>query len=134
MRGVFFNPTFRYSEIPSFDHSNNPNDPILLEGSPWNNEFKLSKILDIRYNQGYTNSMKTGISIPDKVFRSADALAKRLGITRSELYANAITEFLSKHQSRHVTARLDAVYAEEDSSLSPNLIQLQAKSLAHEEW
>jgi len=95
---------------------------------------KLSKILDIGYNRGYTNFMKTAISIPDKVFRSADALAKRLGITRSELYANAITEFLSKHQSRHVTARLDAVYAEEDSSLSPNLVRLQVKSLAHEEW
>jgi metal-responsive CopG/Arc/MetJ family transcriptional regulator len=78
--------------------------------------------------------MKTAISVPDKVFRSADALAKRLGISRSELYTTAIAEFLSKHQSRHVTAGLDAVYAEEDSSLSPNLIQLQTKSLAREEW
>ena len=78
--------------------------------------------------------MKTAISIPDKVFRSADALAKRLGISRSELYATAITEFLSKNQSRQVTARLDAVYAEEDSSLSPDLIQLQTKSLGPEEW
>jgi metal-responsive CopG/Arc/MetJ family transcriptional regulator len=73
--------------------------------------------------------MKTKISIPDKLFRSADALAKRLGVSRSELYTTAIVEFLSKHQNRHVTARLDAIYAEEDSSLSPNLIRLQAKSL-----
>jgi metal-responsive CopG/Arc/MetJ family transcriptional regulator len=78
--------------------------------------------------------MKTAISIPDKVFRSADALAKRLGISRSELYATAINEFLSKHRSRQVTTRLDEVYAEEDSSLSPDLIQLQNKSLAREEW
>jgi len=78
--------------------------------------------------------MKTAISIPDKVFRSADDLAKRLGISRSELYSTAITEFLSKHQGRHVTARLNAVYSEEDSSLSPNLIRLQGKSLPHEEW
>jgi metal-responsive CopG/Arc/MetJ family transcriptional regulator len=78
--------------------------------------------------------MKTAISIPDKVFRSADALAKRLGISRSELYTNAITEFMLKHQSRHLTARLNAVYAEENSSLPSKLIQLQVKSLAHEEW
>jgi metal-responsive CopG/Arc/MetJ family transcriptional regulator len=78
--------------------------------------------------------MKTAISIPDKVFLSADALAKRLGISRSELYTTAVTELLSKNQGRQVTARLDAVYAEEDSSLFPSLIQLQAKSLAHEEW
>ena len=94
----------------------------------------LIKPLDNGYNRSYTFSMKTAISIPDKVFRSADALAKRLGISRSELYSTAIAEFLSKHQGRHVTARLDALYAEEDSSLSPNLIQLQAKSLARGEW
>ncbi len=78
--------------------------------------------------------MKTAISIPDKVFRSADALAKHLGVSRSELYSTAIVEYLSKHQGRHITARLDAVYAEEDSSLSPNLVRLQAKSLIREEW
>jgi len=78
--------------------------------------------------------MKTAISIPDKVFRSADVLAKRLGVSRSELYSTAIVEYLSKHQGRHITARLDAVYAEEDSSLSFNLIRLQVKSLAREEW
>ena len=78
--------------------------------------------------------VKTAISIPDKVFRSAETLAKRLGISRSELYSTAIAEFLSKHQGRHITARLDAVYAEEDSSLSPNIIRLQTKSLTHEEW
>ena len=78
--------------------------------------------------------MKTAISIPDKVFRSADSLAKRLGVSRSELYTTAITEFLSKYHGRNLTARLDAVYAEEDSSLPSNLIQLQAKSLAREEW
>jgi metal-responsive CopG/Arc/MetJ family transcriptional regulator len=78
--------------------------------------------------------MKTAISIPDKMFRSADALAKRLGMTRSQLYTNAIAEFMSKHQSRHLTSRLDAVYSEEDSSLSSNLVRLQLKSLPHEEW
>jgi metal-responsive CopG/Arc/MetJ family transcriptional regulator len=92
------------------------------------------EILDKWYNRSYTHSMKTAISIPDKVFRSADALAKRLGISRSELYTTAVTDFLSRHQSRQVTARLDAVYGEEDSSLSPSLVRIQAKSLSHEEW
>jgi metal-responsive CopG/Arc/MetJ family transcriptional regulator len=78
--------------------------------------------------------MKTAISIPDKLFRSADALAKRLGVSRSELYTTAVTEFLSKHQNRNLTSRLDAVYAEEDSSSPPDLTSLQAKSLAREEW
>ncbi len=78
--------------------------------------------------------MKTAISIPDKIFRSADSLAKRLGLSRSQLYATAITEFLSKHQGRQVTDRLNAVYTDEDSSLPPSLFILQAKSLSREDW
>lgn len=72
--------------------------------------------------------------MPDKIFRSADALAKRLGVSRSQLYSTAVSEFLSKHQGRQVTARLNSLYEQEDSSLSSNLIELQSKSLAHEEW
>jgi metal-responsive CopG/Arc/MetJ family transcriptional regulator len=78
--------------------------------------------------------MKTAISIPDKIFRSADALAKRLGVSRSELYATAVNEFLSKHRSRDVTERLDDVYSDEDSSLHPSLTQMQARALPHEDW
>ena len=95
---------------------------------------KPQEVLDNQYNCSYTNSMKTAISIPDKIFRSADALAKRLGVSRSELYATAVNEFLSKHRSRHVTARLDEVYSEEDSSMPSSLTQMQARSLPHEDW
>ena len=78
--------------------------------------------------------MKTAISIPDKVFRSADALAKRLGVSRSELYATAVSEFLSKHRNRYVTAHLDDVYSKEASSMPSSLTQMQARSLPHEDW
>jgi metal-responsive CopG/Arc/MetJ family transcriptional regulator len=78
--------------------------------------------------------MKTAISIPDKIFRSADALAKRLGISRSELYTTAINEFLVRHRERRVTARLNELYSEEDSSTSHGLVRMQSKSLPHEEW
>jgi metal-responsive CopG/Arc/MetJ family transcriptional regulator len=78
--------------------------------------------------------MKTAISIPDKVFRSADAMAKRLGVSRSQLYTTAVTKFLSKYQGRQMTARLNALYEQEDSSVSPNLVLLQTKSLTRDEW
>ena len=78
--------------------------------------------------------MKTAISIPDKVFRSADSLAKRLGVSRSQLYTTAIAELLVRHQSRQVTARLNHVYEEEDSSLAHGIITAQVKSLIPEEW
>lgn len=33
--------------------------------------------------------MKTAISLPDSVFEEAEALAQKLGLSRSELYTNA---------------------------------------------
>ena len=78
--------------------------------------------------------MKTAISIPDKVFRSADSLAKRLGVSRSQLYATAITEYLFRHQSRKVTERLDRIYEEEDSSLARGFLTAETKSLPSGEW
>jgi predicted DNA-binding protein len=49
-------------------------------------------VLDQWYNQSYTLNMKTAISLPDEVFESAEQLAKRLGKSRSELYALAIND------------------------------------------
>lgn len=83
---------------------------------------------------GYTFGMKTAISIPDNVFRSADTMAKRLGVSRSQLYSKAMEEFLARHRSKQVTARLDEIYSEEDSSISPELANAQVKTILHEEW
>jgi len=78
--------------------------------------------------------MKTAISLPDKLFESTDALARRLGLSRSQLVATALAEFLAKHRGRDVTRRLDAVYTHETSSLDPATSRLQARSLGHDSW
>lgn len=59
--------------------------------------------------------MKTAISLPDNLFKSGDSLAKRLGISRSELYARALADFVAKYKASQLTQRLNAVYAEEES-------------------
>lgn len=90
--------------------------------------------IDKKYERGYTASMKTAVSIPDNIFKSADTFAKRHGISRSELYATAIAEFLSRRRSRQVTARLDAVYEDSDSALEAEIADLQTHSIQHEKW
>ena len=55
-------------------------------------------------------------------------------MSRSQLYATALADFLSRRQSQQVKERLDAIYGEEESTLDPNLIKLQIKSLPPEEW
>ena len=78
--------------------------------------------------------MKTAISLPDGLYRSGDRLAKRLGVSRSELYARALAEFLAKHQSDQITQRLNAVYAVQDSRLDPALWKAQLEALPRESW
>ena len=81
-------------------------------------------------------SMKTAISIPDRVFQSAEQLAARLGVSRSELYSKALAALIEKHRDDLIKARLDEVYGsgEIDSSLEPELEALQRRSLARNKW
>ncbi len=90
--------------------------------------------VDKWYKNNHTLGVKTAVSIPDKIFRSADSLARRLGMSRSKLYATALADFLSRWQGQQVKERLDAIYGEEESTMDPNLIKLQIKSLPPEEW
>lgn len=78
--------------------------------------------------------MKTAISLPDELFQSADALAKRLGLSRSELYATAVAEFLAKHHQAKVTERLDQVYGLQPSRLDRSVRRAQGRSLRSPEW
>ena len=78
--------------------------------------------------------MKTAISVPDPIFEAAEQLAHQLGISRSELYSTAVSDFIKAHQSDQITAQLNRVYATEDSALDPVLAQIQALSLPREEW
>jgi predicted transcriptional regulator len=82
----------------------------------------------------YNDDMKTAISVPDDVFESADELAQQLGISRSELYSTAVAEYLAKFRSEDITARLNEVYADQDSSLAPEIRRAQARSIGASGW
>jgi antitoxin MazE6 len=47
----------------------------------------------------YTTAMKTAISIPDELFREAEACARRLRISRSRLFAEATREYLARRRA-----------------------------------
>ena len=78
--------------------------------------------------------MKVALSIPDELFDSAETLGKRLGVSRSRLYATALADYVARHQGRKVTARLDAVYGAEQSRLDTSLRRAQARSLPRYSW
>lgn len=79
--------------------------------------------------------MKTAISIPDDLFESADNLALRMGLSRSELYRTALAEFLAAHNQALVTEQLDAVYADGAAApLDSILARMQRASLIRDQW
>jgi len=53
--------------------------------------------------------------------------ARRQSISRSELYATAVAEYVAKHRQEEVTARLNAAYSELSSEPDPALRTAQAR-------
>ena len=78
--------------------------------------------------------MKTAVSVPDDLFRTAEAAARRLRVSRSKLYATAISEFLNRQQGGAVTERLNEVYSRRPAKLDPVLRRAQLRSLEKDSW
>jgi hypothetical protein len=78
--------------------------------------------------------MKTAISIPDDIFQSAEQLARRLGMSRSELYVQALKSYLQEHHEEGVTDALNTIYGDVDAHLDPVLQSVQTRSLPQDDW
>jgi metal-responsive CopG/Arc/MetJ family transcriptional regulator len=78
--------------------------------------------------------MKVAVSIPAELFESAESLGKRMRVSRSRLYATALSEFLAKHQRRKVTDRLNQIYGTEESRLDDRLARMQRRSVSADAW
>jgi metal-responsive CopG/Arc/MetJ family transcriptional regulator len=78
--------------------------------------------------------MKIAISVPDDVFEEGEHLARQLGLSRSQLYADALAAYLSTRGAAAVTDKLNAIYANEESNVDSVFAHLQLKRLANEAW
>lgn len=81
---------------------------------------------------GITMGMKIAVSIPEAVFRSAELLAKRLRKSRSRLYAEAVAEYLVRHDPEAVRAALDEFYR--DAVPDPAMTALTIDALRKQPW
>jgi metal-responsive CopG/Arc/MetJ family transcriptional regulator len=78
--------------------------------------------------------MKTAVSIPDPLFHAAESLAKRLDMSRSELFSRALEAYIEAHAHDKVRDALDEIYVEEPSGLDESLASMQWASLPKEDW
>ena len=78
--------------------------------------------------------MKTAISIPDPIFREAEKLARRLKKSRSQLYADAVSAYLRRHDADAVTESLNRVCAEVGDRIDPYVDAAGRRLLSKVEW
>jgi len=78
--------------------------------------------------------MKVAISIPDRIFQAAERISKRLRISRSQLYAEAVEAYIQAQSGDEITARLNEVYSETSSRPEPEVEAATVEVLRRERW
>jgi hypothetical protein len=78
--------------------------------------------------------MKIAISIPDPLFKEAEAAAKDLGLSRSKLIQTALEDFLKRRRDEEVTAALNRSLAKRPDEIDPFLQQLALEAMMRTEW
>lgn len=58
--------------------------------------------------------MKTAISVPDRVFRKVEQYARRTKKSRSQVYSEAVSEYLARHVPDAITEAIDDVCSRVD--------------------
>jgi predicted transcriptional regulator len=78
--------------------------------------------------------MKTAVSIPDELFRRADALARRLRKSRSQVYREALAEYVVRRDAASITSALDEVADAVGQDRDPWLDEAGRVALERNEW
>lgn len=79
--------------------------------------------------------MKTAISLPDDVYHGAERHAKRTRKSRSQLYAEALAEYLARHAPDEVTEDMNLVVEQLGTpAADPFVARAARRVLEDTEW
>lgn len=78
--------------------------------------------------------MKTAVSIPNDVFEEAEQLAKRTNKSRSQVFADALREYLARHSSDEITDAMNRVITQVGVQPDEWLAKVSHRSLKRNEW
>ena len=78
--------------------------------------------------------MKTAISIPDDIFQAAEQMAQRKKISRSELFTDAVQEYMRNHGEEDVTERINEAMEKIGSNVDPAWQEHANRMLRKVEW
>jgi len=78
--------------------------------------------------------MKTAVSIPDDVFEGAERLARRTKKSRSQLFSDAVREYVARHAAEDVTDAMDRVCAELGHPADRFVVSASRRAFERSEW
>ena len=90
--------------------------------------------LDRRRYQGYTFGMKTAISVPDPVFLKAEQYARRAKKSRSQVYSEAVAEYLARHVPDAITETMNDVCTQLGDQRDGFVVAASRRILRREKW
>ncbi len=73
-------------------------------------------------------SIKTAISIDKTLFAQANALARKLKVSRSRLFVIALEDFIREQENRELLEKINAVYENEPGEPEKTLRRKSRKS------
>jgi predicted DNA-binding protein len=77
---------------------------------------------------------RTAVSIPDDLFERVEVLARRLGKSRSQVYREALAEYVLRREPSSVTGALDELVEELGPEVDPWRVEAARRALERTEW
>jgi len=78
--------------------------------------------------------MKAAVSIPADVFDEAERLARTLHTSRSRLYAQALAEFIARHDQARLTELMNKALNEIEPEADSFVTKASQTALERNEW
>jgi metal-responsive CopG/Arc/MetJ family transcriptional regulator len=78
--------------------------------------------------------MKTAISIPDQIFEQAERLARRTKRSRSQLFSDAVREYIARHSGDEITDAMNRVIDSVGADTDPFVAAAASRTLQQVEW
>jgi metal-responsive CopG/Arc/MetJ family transcriptional regulator len=82
-------------------------------------------------------SVKTAISLQKPLFDQVEALAKKMNVPRSHIFALAVEEFLRRHQNQQLLQRINEAHVDAPDSAEAALrrrMRRQHRQIVEDEW
>jgi len=94
----------------------------------------MRSVAETRLPRGYTNGMKTAVSIPDDVFARAERFAKQAKRSRSEVFTAALRDYVARHAPDDVTEAMNRVCDDEGAAPDEFGAAAARRMLERTEW